>query len=213
MTYGKLPAWQQGDDHWTNIELAFWLSQPTWAVEQAVCVLTGEKPDKSCADTLSLMDGREINRHGAKTEQTYCICLKADQNRIEQAARARNMIHATPAEWVSLAESSSIVVGWKQLAIESGLFNPLCVVAATAAPVTQRNKLRRNSLDPAIDDAIKQAGSNELAAVYLKLKAMALDEKLPFTGALDGDALCYTDDENNPAKLSKDALGKRLKRR
>ena len=83
----------------------------------------------------------------------------------------------------------------------------------TPAPVTQGSKLRRNSLDPAIDEAIKQAGSDELAAVYLKLKAMALDEVMPFTGALDGDALCYTDDENNPAKLTKDALGKRLKRR
>lgn len=84
---------------------------------------------------------------------------------------------------------------------------------ATPAPAIKTNKLRHNSLDPAIDEAIKQAGSDELAAVYLKLKAMALDEAMPFTGAFDGDALCYTDDENKPAKLTKDALGKRLKRR
>jgi len=86
------------------------------------------------------------------------------------------------------------------------------VSVATPALVT-KNKLRRNSLDPAIDKAIRQAGSIELAAVYLELKAMALDEVMPFTGALDGDALCYTDDENNPAKLTKGALGKRLSRR
>jgi hypothetical protein len=86
------------------------------------------------------------------------------------------------------------------------------VPMATPAQVTQ-NKLRRNSLDPAIDEAIKEAGKVELAAVYLKLKALALDEVMPFTGVLDGDALCYTDDENKPAKLTKNALGKRLKRR
>lgn len=81
------------------------------------------------------------------------------------------------------------------------------------APVTQGNKLRRNNLDPAIDKAIKQAGNMELADVYLELKALAIDEKKPFTGALDSDALCYTDDNNQPAKLTKDALGKRLKKR
>ncbi len=53
----------------------------------------------------------------------------------------------------------------------------------------------------------------ELADVYLELKALAIDEEKPFNGALDGDALCYTDDNNQPAKLTKDALGKRLKKR
>ena len=84
---------------------------------------------------------------------------------------------------------------------------------ATPAPVKQGNKLRRNNLDPAIDKAIKQAGNMALADVYLKLKALAIDEEKPFTGALDGDALCYTNDDNKPAKLTKDALGKRLKNR
>jgi hypothetical protein len=36
------------------------------------------------------------------------------------------------------------------------------------------NKLRRNTLDPAIDKAIKEAGSLELASVFLKLKELAL---------------------------------------
>ena len=83
--------------------------------------------------------------------------------------------------------------------------------AKTPAPVTQGNKLRRNNLDPAIDKAIKQAGNMELADVYLELKALAIDEEKPFIGAIVGDALCYTDDNNQPAKLTKDALGKRLK--
>lgn len=81
------------------------------------------------------------------------------------------------------------------------------------APAAQANKLRTNTLDPAIDQAIQQAGCTVLANVYLELKALAMDECKPFTGIVDGDSLCYTDDENKPAKLSKDALRKRLKRR
>ncbi len=90
------------------------------------------------------------------------------------------------------------------------------IAAATVSHTNsiQKNKLRINTLDPAIDKAIKSAGGFvELAHVYLKLKELALAEERPFTGVLDGDALCYTDDNGQPAKLSKDALGKRLKRR
>ena len=53
----------------------------------------------------------------------------------------------------------------------------------------------------------------ETADVYLKLKELALAEEKPFTGTLDADALCYTDDNNKEAKLNKEALGKRLKNR
>jgi hypothetical protein len=82
----------------------------------------------------------------------------------------------------------------------------------TASKIT-KNKLRRNTLDPAIDKAIEQAGSIKLADVYLKLKDLALDEEKPFTGAVEGDALCYTNDKNQPVKLSKNALEKRLRNR
>lgn len=78
-------------------------------------------------------------------------------------------------------------------------------------PVATTNKLRRNNLDPAIDKAINQAGNMELADVYLKLKTLAIDEEKPFTGVLEGDALCYTNDDNITDKLTKNALGKRLK--
>lgn len=73
------------------------------------------------------------------------------------------------------------------------------------------NKLRRNSLDPAIDKAINLAGNTKLADVYLQLKELAMEEVKPFTGSFDGGALCYTDDNDQPAKLTKNALGKRLK--
>lgn len=83
----------------------------------------------------------------------------------------------------------------------------------TNAPVTTTNKLRRNNLDPAIDKAIKLAGNKQPADVYNELKVLAMDEEKPFTGALEGDALCFTNDKNELDKLSKEALSKRLKRR
>lgn len=85
--------------------------------------------------------------------------------------------------------------------------------AISPAPVTRKNKLRRNSIDPAIDKAIERAGNQKLADVYLQLKELALSELKPFTGHLDGSALCYTDDNGKAAKLSKDALRQRLKSR
>lgn len=87
------------------------------------------------------------------------------------------------------------------------------VPGTTSAPVMRVNKLRRNVLSPVIDEAIKLAGNTELADVYLKLKELAKDEKPPFTGVFDGDALCYTDTDDELAKLTKEALGKRLKRK
>lgn len=87
------------------------------------------------------------------------------------------------------------------------------VADITPASVKQANKLRTNTLDPVIDKAIEQAGCTTLAHVYLKLKEMALSSEIPFTGVIDGDALCYTNDNDEPDKLSKEALGKRLKRR
>lgn len=72
---------------------------------------------------------------------------------------------------------------------------------------------RRDILDPALDKAIGIAGSHDTAAVFLALRSLALEEEQPFTGSLEKDALCYTDSNNNPKLLSKDALSKRLKRR
>lgn len=85
--------------------------------------------------------------------------------------------------------------------------------AETPTLTIKINKFRRNSLDPAIDKAIKLAGNMKLADVYLQLKELAIEEEKPFTGVVDGDALCYTNDNGQPAKLTKNALGKRLKTR
>ncbi|MDP2786148.1 MAG: hypothetical protein Q8O38_16385 [Sulfurimicrobium sp.] len=83
----------------------------------------------------------------------------------------------------------------------------------TPVVTVTRNKLRRNTLDPAIDKAIKLANSTKLAEVYLKLKELALAGEAPFTGATTGDALYYMNDNNEKASLNKEALGKRLKSR
>ncbi|AKH38223.1 MULTISPECIES: hypothetical protein [Nitrosomonas] len=84
----------------------------------------------------------------------------------------------------------------------------------TINPPIKTNKLRSNTLDPAIDSAIAQAGTTMFPAVYLKLKELALSETPPFSGVISEDgALCYTNDRNKPDKLTKNALEKRLKRR
>lgn len=70
----------------------------------------------------------------------------------------------------------------------------------------------RNSLDTAIELAIKHAGNASLADVYMQLKDLALNEEKPFNGQIEGDALIYTNDQNKEARLTKNALGKRLKR-
>lgn len=79
-------------------------------------------------------------------------------------------------------------------------------------PKTQ-NKLRRGILDSVIEKAIEQAGNKKPADVYLKLKELALAEEGPFTGIVIEGSLSYTDSNDRPQKLTKEALAQRLKRR
>lgn len=79
----------------------------------------------------------------------------------------------------------------------------------TAGKTIREKLLRRNTLDPVIDKAIKAAGNMELADVWLKLKGLALEEEKPFTG----DGMSYTDDNDNVVTFNKGALSKRLKNR
>ncbi|MBX9849176.1 MAG: hypothetical protein K2X64_07775, partial [Rhodocyclaceae bacterium] len=78
---------------------------------------------------------------------------------------------------------------------------------------TIRHKLRRNFLDAAIEEAILKAGSLDTAAVFLHLREMALNSKIPFTGLIEGAALLYTREDQKIGRLNKPNLGKRLKRR
>lgn len=96
---------------------------------------------------------------------------------------------------------------------------PIAPLLAAASPAPQRpvqgksitHKLRTNSLDAPIKKAITRAGSLETGAVYLHLRELALSGEPPFLGTTEGAALCYTNDKNEPDKLTKGALGKRLK--
>lgn len=85
---------------------------------------------------------------------------------------------------------------------------------ATGGRVVQSKKARRNELDAAIEEAIKDAGGTYgTAAVFEKLRILALQETPPFTGMVDADGLHYTDHQNNPASINKSKLESRLNRR
>lgn len=115
-----------------------------------------------------------------------------------------------------------LLVEARELSRLSGAALPPCIgnsvdildernVAPVGIARTTRHKLRTNSLDVPIKKAIAKANSIATGAVYLELRDLALSGESPFTGAFDGDALCYTNDKNESAKLTKDALSKRLK--
>lgn len=73
---------------------------------------------------------------------------------------------------------------------------------------------RRDILDPPIDQAIASAGGHDRAAVFLKLKELALSGEPPFKGLVDeGGGLEYTDAKNKLRTFSQKSLSKRLKRR
>jgi hypothetical protein len=96
-------------------------------------------------------------------------------------------------------------VNWSSATTDSST-SPLPIAVTSI-----KHKLRSNSLDVPIKKAIQKAASLATGAVLLELRELALSGEPPFTGAIDGGALCYTNDKNEPAKLTKDALAKRLK--
>jgi len=84
--------------------------------------------------------------------------------------------------------------------------------ALTAPASTKVKKLRTNTLDIVMYKAITLAQSNELAAVWLKLRELAQNEEQPFTGVVDKNGLWYTKDNSETVvALSKNAVSKRLK--
>lgn len=133
--------------------------------------------------------------------------LEANWDNMPQEFRAMAALHAAapvlqppavlPVSLPQSLPSSEPVLPARQPSIDDGR--------------TIRNKLRTNSLDVPIKKAMKQANSSDMGAVYLKLKELALNEEPPFTGELKGAGLCYTRDDNVPATLTKNALGKRIK--
>lgn len=85
---------------------------------------------------------------------------------------------------------------------------------APRSRIVQSEKARRNELDAAIEEAIKDAGGTYgTAAVFEKLRILALQEMPPFTGIVDAAGLHYTDHENNPDSINTSKLQSRLSRR
>lgn len=81
-----------------------------------------------------------------------------------------------------------------------------------AAPVRVYKKSRTNSLDAPIQLAIELAGSLETAAVFIKLRELAIKETSPFNGDVRNGILSYTNDKGEVVGLTKPSLGKRLKK-
>lgn len=78
--------------------------------------------------------------------------------------------------------------------------------------VRRINKLRVNSLDASIMKAIDRAKSLDMGTVFIQLKEIALSGEAPFNGIVEGSALQYTNDNDVLKLLTKDSLGKRLKK-
>lgn len=212
----RLPRWSK------------WRLMPEVKEWEAVALSLNIEPEKIKTDRNSWMgaahpfdEGDEfndrleiLNKHASNRTYFPTPCILNMGNwyqyevRLDEfAAWCAHVGFAIPPELSALAKAAT------QAAPKMESVPDAKVEAVTVAPAEQANKLRTNTLDPAIDKAIEQAGCTTLANVYLELKALAIEECKPFTGEIDGDSLCYTDDENKPAKLSKNALRQRLKRR
>lgn len=222
------------DETWHNgksINWRYWMSMKTLSAAQAARLIVGLDPDIFAS----------LGHNGPTRNDTSKLRHRARD--IERLALNHGMAAAPASEWLSWARSNGFnihrlfatEVEGKNAATKSAQLEPSLAddssrqSAANAARFEGREtckthnptpavlihsiRERRDILDPAIEKAIKTAGSHDTAAVYLALRSLALEEEQPFTGSVEKDALCYTDSNNNPKLLSKDALSKRLKRR
>ena len=113
------------------------------------------------------------------------------------------------ADWLFFRDDLQAVKDGVPSGMSENAAQPVQVV--TPAATITRNKLRTDCLDAPIEKAIQQAGCLATAAVFTHLKELALKgEALPFTGVFKGAALCYTNDDDEPDELTRDALRKRL---
>lgn len=174
------------------------------------------------ASSKEFLKGLHLSGDELETAFAYCLSLSPEKIpataiRIDWSI-ARELTHpeafkalvgevlTRPRKYLWLIEA----MNESQLAIPGG-GSKLSHQAGPMQPTAKRNKLRTNSLDAPIKKAIEQAKSVDTGAVWVHLRELAINEEKPFTGVVEGNALCYTADGNNEAKLSKDALRKRLK--
>lgn len=73
---------------------------------------------------------------------------------------------------------------------------------------------RRDILSHPIEMAYQSAKAKHTVDVFVELRKLAVAKTAPFVGEIAADgALVYLDDDGHHAKIKKEALGKRLKRR
>ena len=136
---------------------------------------------------------------GGPTELNHIVSISHDG--------VRSVLHSvTPAMTISV---SDLRINSEQL------FRYILAEQPPAqAPAAGRvyKKSRTNSLDAPIRMAIELAGSLKTAAVFVKLRELAIKETSPFNGDVQNGILSYTDDNNEVAGLTKASLGKRLKK-
>lgn len=113
-------------------------------------------------------------------------------------------VHALADAFIPMSENAAASLQTVQLSSPQ--------VNAEKSHASGRHKLRTNTLDGPISKAITLARSLDTAPVFLALRELALNGEVPFTGEVVSDSLCYTNDDNKHAVLTKNALGKRLKR-
>ena len=196
--------WNGGPMDWER----WTVKSATLTAAQAARLMAGLDPDKfeSLAFTKSDKAGP----------------AKAHARRLEQLAAAEEPPKArdTPADWLAWAEAKrERVHGPYRLAIEQA--------AKAAAPAEQPAAVVRHTLQnrrthflaasirAAQETAVRSSDAAarwNTAAVWTALRAMALNEQDPFTGA-DGSGLQYTDGDNEPQTFRRDALAAYLKRR
>lgn len=80
-------------------------------------------------------------------------------------------------------------------------------------PVRKVVKLRRNVLDPIIEEALAAAGGYDYVAVFSQLKELALRGDKPFSGLIENGKLHYTTADDKVAHLTLSQLRDRLRRR
>jgi hypothetical protein len=133
---------------------------------------------------------------------------------LEELKKRRNIAVKNSSEAFSLWRKAMVNQLLKAPSMEAAnnkIVSPTAVLPLAQSPSVIRHKLRTNLLDVPIQKAIRQANSFDTAAVYSELKDMALAGEKPFTGVFIGSAICYTNDNNEVAKLTKNALAKRIK--
>lgn len=199
--------------------LTKYLEFETWPPVWAALLVSGIQPEQGCT---------EIPNGAFDLENSFISC-DCDQFHLARwilelwNCRENAPSKVRPADFVLWCKSKNINTDWlDEIAVEPTLRDgaALSRSAPQAVPAkgwtvttngVMKHKQRINNLDAPIMKAIAKAGTLATATVFVQLKELALNEEKPFTGVIDGGALCYTNDDDKPAKLNKDGLRDRLK--